>query len=165
MKKKILLALCLVFVCFSLAACEPRVYKRDYEQMKSDIESVELLFYKDENCKKVEPKVRNIRSFDDEKAVVLETMPSEKIDGYLKELCGHYGWLDSNTDYLDTPSGLCIRFIYTNGNFEIHSCIWLHSCLYDANGNPIEILPDWLEPNSKEGTSFMISIFYRIICE
>ena len=121
MKRMICFAV-LAALCCSLCACDPGSYTVDRESL-NNVVSVELIEYENPDQKHfttwVPDQFDQLVPFDFSNVKVLETLPAEKVSEFLDDF--------SKSDILHTyyaynsPKDICIRLIYTDGNFMI---IW-----------------------------------------
>jgi len=117
--------LAIMLLTFSLVACEPANFFYSYEELKENVERVELINYNNPEAKPFSNKNDSLLSFDFEKMEVVEVLAAEKVDDFLKALSEVQFF--KNMGHMDSPNGKCIRVVYNNGDFEI-----IHS---DNNGN------------------------------
>lgn len=124
MKKKLLflLSCVLVFALGILAGCDPGTFIIDSELLQ-DVESIELIEYENKKQKSfstwVPDQFDDLIAFETANATVLERLEEERIAEFIEAF--------RQTDILHTyyaynsPSDVCIRLNYLNGNFLI---IW-----------------------------------------
>ena len=125
MKKITVLLAVLLLLCSlcTFAACDPSEIYFDRDDL-SDIVSVELINYDNPKQKPffswVPDHTADLKPFDNSKISVLETLEGDKISDLLDTLCEcpilakYYAY--------DSPSGLCLKLNYANGDFVIITC-------------------------------------------
>lgn len=120
--KKISVILLFCFLCLGLSACDPSWIYQDYEELAANAVSVELIHYNDSRTKVINdlPSGKmGVRSFDFNKMELVETLDEKELDDFLRDwseiqLWTH--WIHSNT-----PVGMSIRIVYSNGDFDVFS--------------------------------------------
>lgn len=119
--KKIIFFLCFGMILF-LSSCDPGTHVIQQDEL-TDVVSVELIEYKNPNQEHFTSWVPNhfedLKPFDTANATVIEKLQDEKKSEFLNSF--------RETDILhtyyayDSPSDVCIRLTYKNGDFLI---IW-----------------------------------------
>lgn len=121
MKKTLFLILLAVICCF-MCACDPGSYAINREKL-NDVVSVELIEYTNPEQKHfiswIPDQFDQLEQFNSANAMVIETLPSEKVSEFLDA----FSKTDILNDYYayNSPKDICIRLNYKNGNFLI---IW-----------------------------------------
>ena len=120
--KKMFVIMIAVITCFSICSCDPSSFVVSRDSLDNVI-SVELIEYANSDQKHfttwVPDQSDKLVPFNVANATILETLPEEKISGFLDAF--------SATDILHTyyaynsPKDVCLRLTYENGNFLI---IW-----------------------------------------
>lgn len=120
--KKMFVIMIAVITCFSICSCDPSSFVVSRDSLDNVI-SVELIEYTNSDQKHfttwVPDQSDKLVPFNVANATILETLPEEKISGFLDAF--------SATDILHTyyaynsPKDVCLRLTYENGNFLI---IW-----------------------------------------
>ena len=120
--KKIFAIMIAVIICFSICSCDPSSFVVSRDSLDNVI-SVELIEYANSDQKHfttwVSDQSDKLVPFNLANATILETLPEEKISGFLDAF--------STTDILhtyyayDSPKDICIRLNYESGGFLI---IW-----------------------------------------
>ena len=120
--KKLFAIMIVVITCFSLCSCDPGTFVVNRDSLDNVI-SVELIEYANSDQKHfttwVPDQSDKLVPFNLANATILETLPEEKISGFLDAF--------STTDILhtyyayDSPKDICIRLNYESGGFLI---IW-----------------------------------------
>lgn len=164
MTKKIgvIAIICVLFLLNGLNGCvwDPPSYYFDYENLKGQIEKVEMINYENEKPKKIK-KVSEILPYDFDKEEVLETLPADKIDSFAIDL-SEMGFL-INSDSANAPVGICIKVTYKNGEFIIISWTLINDngyCfveIFDPQGYLIEHV-GWVE-NRKDFVALVNKYF------
>ena len=104
-----------------LAACDPGLFFFDYEELVQTVDRVELIRYYNPDAKEhFDAKGTKFHPFDFEKMEILQTLPEEKKEDFLFSVATDTTSLVGSR-VMDSPSGLCIRLVYENGDFEILS--------------------------------------------
>lgn len=104
-----------------LAACDPGLFFFDYEELVQTVDRVELISYYNPDAKEyLDIKKEKLRSFNFEKMEILQTLPEEKKEDFLFSVATETAFMVGGR-VMDSPSGLCIRLVYQNGDFEILS--------------------------------------------
>lgn len=117
MKKATGILLVLVIILF-FTACEPNYYTFDYNKLVQEVESIELIRYNNPNAKEyLDIKEEKVQPFDFKKMEILQELSEEMLEDALQTVMQMDFFLDGRV--MDSPSGLCIRMIYKNGDFEI----------------------------------------------
>ena len=131
--KKLFTVSAIILVVLSLAACDPAHYYYDYEDLKSDVISIELINYNNPDVKELFEKRDKVISFDIEKMEIMETLSDESFNDFLlyfsKILFLEY-WR-----HADSPNGTCVRIVYEDGDFEIVTHEVVYAGRFDAEGN------------------------------
>ncbi|MCI8434996.1 MAG: hypothetical protein HFK10_03415 [Clostridia bacterium] len=125
MKKisKLLAILILICSLFIFTACDPSPFYFEHEYL-ADTVSIELIRYDNPEQKHflswVPDHTADLKSFDQSKVTVLETLHENKIPDFIDTLC-EYDILYKYYAF-DTPNGICIKLNDSNGDFLIVSC-------------------------------------------
>ena len=128
--KKITLFLIAILLTLDLTACDPADFYYSYNELKENVETIELINYDNPdvkgldrgggygcNAKRVSKRRDSLLPFDFEKMEIIEALPTEKMDNFFRDLSKvHFFW---DVGHTDSPYGKCIRIIYKNGDFEI----------------------------------------------
>ena len=120
MMKKILNLLCSVILLCFLTSCDPiRNNPFDYDELVNETDRIELIWYDNPDAKEYWTlKESKLLPFYFEKMEIIETLPEEDETLLLHYLVEQVTFKLSGR-VMDSPSGLCVRLIYKNGNFEI----------------------------------------------
>ena len=120
--KRIAAIILVIATCFLSTSCDPTSFEIDIDALDSVV-SVELIEYENPEQKHfttwVPDQSDKLVPFNLANATILETLPEEKISGFLDAF--------STTDILhtyyayDSPKDICIRLNYESGGFLI---IW-----------------------------------------
>ena len=143
MKKTIsyIMILC-VFISLSGCVWDPASYLFDYEKLKEQVATVELINYENEEPKKIKD-ISEILPYDFDKEEVLETLPADKIDDFIMDL-SEIRFLDYSS-FAKEPVEICIKITYKNGEFIIITSTLMDVAyglveLFNSNGCPIEYI-------------------------
>ena len=117
MKKRIGFAMA-VFTLILLNGCvwDPELYQFEYEKLKGQIASVELIHYENDNPEIIKD-ASEVMPFDFDKEEVIETLDANKIDDFALDLSEIRFMNDS--DFAKEAIGICIKITYENGEFII----------------------------------------------
>lgn len=122
--KKITLLMGLLLLCLVFGACDPSSYQFDYQDLKDNTVTIELIHYDNPEQNSFISWIPNHSSalapFQNSQVTVLETLDDEKKSDFLKQLAK----ADILSQYYayDSPKGICIRLSYSNGDFLILHC-------------------------------------------
>jgi len=119
------------FLCLQLVACDPVNTSYSYPELVDDVVRVELINYHNPEAKTINTffSQRGLQTrFDFSKMEVLETLNEELMDGFFSELSTI--WLWNHWVHLDSPLGLSVRLVYSNGDFEVISCCFDNGAEY-----------------------------------
>ena len=146
--KKIQIFFVLFVLCFCLSACDPGHYKFNYDDLLENVIGVELINYTNTEQKRFKSWVPNhfskLVAFKLDNMAVIETLNNEDISYFLKQL--------SEVSFLykyyvfNSPKDICMRLIYSNGDFEVISCDYAKNSFcgyigrYDSNGNVLDFI-------------------------
>ncbi len=131
--KKILAFVLFISLLFSLFGCDPGYCYFTYET--EEVLSVELIYYDNNSAKELFEQRDKVKNFDFSKATAIDTLPEDKIDGFLSEfseIMFLYVWR-----HLDSPKGKCVKINEADGSFAIICLDGEFSCRYDSSGNVI----------------------------
>ena len=113
----------LIICCSTLTGCDPVGYSFAPDDL-ADIVSIELIQYDNPEQKQffswVPDHTSDLKSFDNSKVSILETLDESHISELTATLCEFY-ILGTYYAY-DSPNGLCLRLTYSNGDFLIVNC-------------------------------------------
>jgi len=138
--KKIIYFCFLTILCIMLCACDPGEFRMSHENL-NNVTSIELINYKNIKQKHFIIWALNhydkLLPFENKYVTVIETLPESKINEFLSFF--------KETDILNkyyaynSPSNICIRINYSNGNFLI---IWANHKIKSHSGYIGEYAPD-----------------------
>ena len=156
--KKVTALFAIVLVLCSLcifAACDPTTSYFDHEYL-SEIVSIELVDYNNPKQREfiswVPDHTADLKPFDNSKLSVLETLDENKIPDFIDTLCECL-ILDTYFAF-DSPNGLCLKLIYSNGDFLIVN--WYKKSFvgyigkFSPNGEVAEFIGCFASANSYE---------------
>lgn len=142
--KKTISYIMIICVFISLSGCvwDPASYLFDYEKLKEQVATVELINYENEEPKIIEDD-SEILPYDFDKEEVLETLPADKIDDFIMDL-SEIRFLDYSS-FAKEPVEICIKITYKNGEFIIITSTLMDVAyglveLFNSNGCPIEYI-------------------------
>lgn len=141
--KKLFLFFSMILLFLSLSACDPGSYYFSIEDLNLDVISIELVTYENSDQGDFLSWIPNhfddLTNLDMTKITVIETLSTEEISSFLEQLSdvtflAHYYAFDS-------PSDICIKINYANGDFEILNC-YEHSYIgyvgsYNSDGEVV----------------------------
>lgn len=108
--KRVAVFLLLCFLCFSVTACnDPSPVAYPFEELKEGAARVELINYDSGKT----------RRFDFDKMEVIEVLDAERKDDFFRDLSEVTMWNRPNPG---ERSGIGIRIVYDNGDFEVIMC-------------------------------------------
>ena len=127
--KKTISYIMIICVFISLSGCvwDPASYLFDYEKLKEQVATVELINYENEEPKKIKD-ISEILPYDFDKEEVLETLPADKIDDFIMDL-SEIRFLDYSS-FAKEPVEICIKITYKNGEFIIISVTLMNGVVY-----------------------------------
>lgn len=131
MKKTFILlfAVCLLF----FTACDPASHFYDYEELKSNVASVELINYNNDDAVELFENRDKVKPFVFSKMQVIDILPEEKTEDFLSDFSEIRFLLVWR--HLDSPKGKSVKINYTDGSFDIICFEAQFSCQYDSVGN------------------------------
>lgn len=122
--KLLVIIFLLTIFCLIFTACDPGEYSFDYDELKENITSVELVNYDNQNQKSffswVLDKSSQLAPLNINKLTVLEKLNTDNMSEFLFQL--------SKVDFLykyyayNSPKGISIKLTYKNNDFLIISC-------------------------------------------
>ena len=130
--KKYIVWIILILVLFSFTACDPNTYYFDYEELNTNVEKIELIYYENESAKELFNKRDKVLPFDFKNMEILEKLSSEKYSEFLQEFI-QIGHLET-WRHLDSPKYEGIKITYNDGSFDIICSSEIFSCRYYDNG-------------------------------
>lgn len=121
MKKRFSLILSLLIIIF-ISGCvsDPNTYYFNYEELSSNVISIELINYENSNPRIINVNEISISNIDFQKLEVLEELPSQSIDSFIRRI-SEITFHESNKS-AEAPIGKGIKLNYKNGNFVLISC-------------------------------------------
>jgi len=142
--KKTISYIMVICVLVSLGGCvwDPAITYFDYDELKEQIATVELINYENENPKIIKD-ASNVLPFDFAKMEVIETLAADKIDDFVTDL-SETGFMDYSS-FAKEPVGICIKITYKDGKFIIITSTLMDVAygiveVFDSNGYPIEYI-------------------------
>ena len=165
MKKRIVMITCLcLFILLNGCVSDPPTYFFEYEKLKGQIASVELINYEIDNPEIIKD-ASEVMPFDFNKEEVIETLDADKIDDFaidLSEMRFLINWKSA-----DAPVGICIKITCANSEFIIISWTLIHDdgyCfveIFNSQGDLIKHI-GWVE-NRKDYVALVNKYFeYKI---
>jgi len=122
--KKILAFLCMVSLCFAIAACDPAPSQLNYNDLAKDVVSIELIEYDNPDQKAFSSWVPDHSSkllpFASSNAMVLEALDESAFEDFLMQLSEEE--ILSEYCAYNSPKGKCLKVSYESGDFLIISC-------------------------------------------
>ena len=161
MKKRIGFAMA-VFTLILLNGCvwDPELYQFEYEKLKGQIASVELINYENDNPEIIKD-ASEVMPFDFNKEEVIETLDADKIDDFALDLSEIRFMNDS--DFAKEAIGICIKITYENGEFIIITSTLMDVAyglveVFDSNGYPIEYIG---EPRDRDEYVALVNKYFE----
>ena len=145
--KKILIAFMIIMCLIPSTGCEPVTAWYTYETL-SDIVSIELIYYDNNDAIKLVRQRDKVKPFDFSKSTVIKVLDSEKTKEFILELSGAMYIMQSR--FLDSPKGESVKMNYKDGSFRITCCNAQFSCRYDEFGNVKYVNGRCADPKLKE---------------
>ena len=161
MKKRIVMITCLcLFILLNGCVSDPPTYFFEYEKLKGQIASVELINYENENPKIIKD-ASNVLPFDFAKMEVIETLASDKIDDFVTDL-SETGFMDYSS-FAKEPVGICIKITYKDGKFIIITSTLIDVAyalveVFDSNGFSIEHIG---KPGSRKDFVALVNKYFE----
>lgn len=161
MKKRIVMITCLcIFVLLNGCVSDPPTYFFDYEKLKEQIASVELINYENDNPEIIKD-ASEVMPFDFAKMNVIETLDADKINDFILDL-SETGFMDYSS-FAKEPVGICIKITYKNGNFIIITSTLMDVVygiveVFDSNGYPIEYIG---EPEDRDEYVTLVNKYFE----
>jgi hypothetical protein len=137
----------ITLMTFCLVACDPERFHFSHDELKEEIIEVELINYDNINPKIINEESSEILPFDFDKMESVESLGFESIDDFLQDLSKIE--FHVNLKHSDSPVGISIRAIYSNGDFIIISCESINKTgysfagLFDSEGNVKDFFGDF----------------------
>ena len=161
MKKRIVMITCLcLFVLLNGCVSDPPTYFFEYENLKGQIASVELIHYENDNPEIIKD-ASNVLPFDFTKMEVIETLAADKIDDFVTDL-SETGFMDYSS-FAKEPVGICIKITYKDGKFIIITSTLMDVAygiveVFDSNGYPIEYIG---EPRDRDEYVALVNKYFE----
>ncbi len=131
--KKILCLFVFIINLLALIGCDPGSYYYSYEDLNSNVESIELINYDNDEAVELFEKREKVKPFDFSKLVVIEVLENKKNSDFLLEFSKIKFMLVWR--HLDSPKGESIKINYKDGSFDVICYYVQFSCQYDEFGN------------------------------
>ena len=130
---KIIVLLIFVFNLLTLTGCDPSSYYYNYEDLNSNVISIELINYDNNEAIELFENRKKVKSFDFSKLNVIEVLDNDKNSEFLLEFSKIEFMLVWR--HLDSPKGESIKINYKDGSFDVICYYVQFSCQYDKSGN------------------------------
>ena len=151
----------IMIICV-LGGCvwDPAITYFDYDELKEQIATVELINYENENPKIIKD-ASNVLPFDFAKMEVIETLASDKIDDFVTDL-SETGFMDYSS-FAKEPVGICIKITYKDGKFIIITSTLIDVAyalveVFDSNGFSIEHIG---KPGSRKDFVALVNKYFE----
>ena len=131
--KKMLALLFLIFNLITLVGCDPSSYYYNYEELYSNVESVELILYENEDAKELFEKREKVLKFDFSKVKTVTALDEDKKQDFLMAFSKINFLLVWR--HLDSPKGESVKIYYIDGSFDVICYKVEFSCQYEIDGN------------------------------
>ena len=161
MKKRIVMITCLcLFILLNGCVSDPPTYFFEYEKLKGQIASVELINYENDNPEIIKD-ASEVMPFDFDKEEVIETLDANKIDDFALDLSEIRFMNDS--DFAKEAIGICIKITYENGEFIIITSTLIDVAyalveVFDSNGFSIEHIG---KPGSRKDFVALVNKYFE----
>lgn len=131
--KKIIILFVFIISLLALTGCDPSSYYYSYEDLNSNVVSIELINYENNEAVELFEKREKVKPFNFSKLNVIEVFDNEKNDDFLLEFSKIEFMLVWR--HLDSPKGESIKINYKDGSFDVICYYVQFSCQYDELGN------------------------------
>ena len=131
--KKIIVLFLFMINLITLAGCDPSSYYYSYEDLNSNVTSIELINYVNNDSVELFGKKDKVKNFDFSKLNVKEVLDNDKNSEFLLEFSKIEFMLVWR--HLDSPKGESIKINYRDGSFDVVCYYVQFSCQYDKSGN------------------------------
>ena len=131
--KKIIVLFLFVLNLITLIGCDPGSYYYSYEDLNSNVISIELINYMNDDAVELFEKRDKVKPFDFDKLDVIEVLDIDKNSDFLLEFSKITFMLVWR--HLDSPKGESIKINYNDGSFDVICYYVQFSCQYDELGN------------------------------
>lgn len=131
--KKIIVLFLFVLNLITLTGCDPSSYYYNYEDLNSNVTSIELINYVNNDAVELFEKKDKVKNFDFSKLNVKEVLHNDKNSEFLLEFSKIEFMLVWR--HLDSPKGESIKINYRDGSFDVICYYVQFSCQYDKSGN------------------------------
>ena len=131
--KKIIVLFLFVLNLITLTGCDPSSYYYSFEDLNSNVISIELINYVNNDAIELFEKRDKVKNFDFSKLNVIETLENENNDDFLLNFSQIEFMLVWR--HLDSPKGESIKINYVDGSFDVICYYVQFSCQYDKFGN------------------------------
>ena len=133
--KKVITLFLFVSILFSLIGCDPASFHYTYEDLESNVESIELINYNNSDAIELFEKRNEVKDFDFSKLEIISVLSKEKTNDFLLEFSKIEFMLVWR--HLDSPKGKSIKINYIDGSFDIICYESQFSCMYDKTGKAL----------------------------
>ena len=131
--KRIIVLFLFVLNLITLTGCDPSPYYYSYEDLNSNVISIELINYVNNDAVELFEKRDRVKNFDFSKLNVIETLDNENNNEFLLEFSKIQFMMVWR--HLDSPKGESVKINYKDGSFYV-ICLYVQfSCQYDKSGN------------------------------
>ena len=131
--KKIIVLFLFVLKLITLTGCDPNSYYYSFEDLNSNVISIELVNYVNNDAVELFENRNKVKNFDFSKLNVIETLDNENNNEFLLSFSQIKFMLVWR--HLDSPKGESIKINYVDGSFDVICCYVQFSCQYDKFGN------------------------------
>ena len=131
--KKIIILFIFLLNLLTVTGCDPSSYYYTYEDLNSNVVSIELINYENNEAVELFEKRNKVKPFDFSKVEVIEVLNNEKNSEFLLEFSKIEFMLVWR--HLDSPQGESIKINYQDGSFDVICYCAQFSCQYDELGN------------------------------
>ena len=131
--KRIIVLFLFALNLITLTGCDPSSYYYSYEELNSNVISIELINYVNNDAVELFEKKDKVKNFDFSKSNVKEVLDNDKNSEFLLEFSKIQFMLVWR--HLDSPKGESIKINYKDGSFDVICYYVQFSCQYDKSGN------------------------------
>ena len=131
--KKIIALFLFVLNLITLTGCDPSSYYYSFEDLNSNVISIELINYVNNDAVELFGKKDKVKNFDFSKLNIKKVLDNDKNSEFLLEFSKIEFMLVWR--HLDSPKGESVKINYLDGSFDVICYYVQFSCQYDKSGN------------------------------
>ena len=131
--KRIIVIFLFILNLITLTGCDPSSYYYSYEDLISNVISIELINYVNNDAVELFGKKDKVKNFDFSKLNIKKVLDNDKNSEFLLEFSKIEFMLVWR--HLDSPKGESVKINYLDGSFDVICYYVQFSCQYDKSGN------------------------------